>query len=197
MLPPAQAQQQTPQSSPMTPEMQDLLTQLKDIQEPSTIGWWPLAPGWWLAGIILLSLITLAVLALLQLRQRRERERYRQEGVRLLQEVDTSHPRAVEAINTLLKRVAVVSFGRRRCAALTGTAWVEFLQTSSGLEMSEPARNALLESLYRTDCGRDGITDLQSFAVQWVRRHNPQTYMDSTRKHETGQPQETAEVSGV
>lgn len=162
-----------PQSTPqLTPEMEQLLAQLKDIHEPAAIGWWPLAPGWWIAAGLLATALFFAAVFAWRLRQKRLRNRYRAEGQCLLQAVDTAAPRAVEQINILLKRVAVVTFGRRRCAALTGQGWVDFLQQTSPEPLPEAARRALIENLYRVEppAQRD-IETLQQFAIGWVRRH--------------------------
>jgi len=161
-----------PAPQQMTPEMQQLLDQLKDIHEPAAIGWWPLAPGWWVAAGILLALIFAIAVLLLRVRQQRRKNQYRTEGVRLLKAVNIRAPRAVEEINILLKRVAVVTFGRKRCAALTGNNWIQFLQQTAQPSMPESAQRALLESLYRTEPpAATDIAALQNYAVEWVRAH--------------------------
>lgn len=43
--------------SHLTPEMQQQLEQLKDIQLPEPVSWWPLAYGWWvLIGLVVCAL---------------------------------------------------------------------------------------------------------------------------------------------
>lgn len=194
--------QQNPQSPPLTPEMQELLTQLKDIQEPAAIGWWPPAPGWWLAVVILLSLMVIAGLAILRLRHKQQQRRYRTEGVHLLRAVDIKNPRAVEEINILLKRVAVVSFGRRRCAALTGQRWVDFLQRTAGEDLPAPARRALLEGLYRSDASGEGVPTLRDYAIRWVNQHDSEAFTTSkstarTANHSRQDPSKSPEAADV
>ncbi|WP_082859332.1 DUF4381 domain-containing protein [Microbulbifer sp. Q7] len=168
----APAPQNPPAPSPMSPEMQSLLAQLKDIQEPAPIGWWPLAPGWWMLAGLIVALLFAAGWLLLRLREKRRRNLYRAEGVRLLRALDLDAPRVVEAINILLKRVAVVTFGRDTCAPLTGQRWINFLESAVDDSMPEAARRALLENLYSD--ANAALTDLQAlrdFAIDWTRKH--------------------------
>lgn len=189
MLPTVQQAPQ-PNQPAMTPEMQALLGQLKDIHEPSAISWWPPAPGWWLLGALILLAITGAVLLYLRMRQKRLNNRYRAEGIRLLKHIDPSSPQAVEAINIILKRVAVVTYGRGPCAPLTGQRWIAFLENTAQLEMDTPARRALLDSLYQhKEADSQDFLALRDFAVSWVREHQLQ---DSTTRQE-----KPVEVSGV
>ncbi|WP_160153815.1 DUF4381 domain-containing protein [Microbulbifer sp. ALW1] len=167
------AQQQTAQPAPqMTPEMQALLEQLKDIHEPAAIGWWPLAPGWWILAGTLVALIFAAAFIFLRLRQKRRKNLYRSEGVRLLQAVDLANPRAVEEINILMKRVAVVTFGREPCAALTGERWIAFLQSSVDQPIPQAAKRALLENLYSDQLpSSSDVEALRDYAIYWAHKH--------------------------
>ncbi|WP_226661970.1 DUF4381 domain-containing protein [Microbulbifer aggregans] len=174
MLPTMQQAPQ-PNQPALTPEMQALLGQLKDIHEPSAIGWWPPAPGWWLLGALILLAIAGAAFLYSHMRQKRLKNRYRIEGIRLLDNIDPSSPQAVEAINIVLKRVAVAAYGRDPCAPLTGQRWIKFLEDTAQLEMDAPARRALLESLYQhKDADSQDFAALRDFAVNWVREHEIQ-----------------------
>ncbi|WP_105103990.1 DUF4381 domain-containing protein [Microbulbifer pacificus] len=161
-------------TNPMTPEMQELLAQLRDIHEPAPIGWWPLASGWWILAGAVIALVFTGILFALHLRQKRRRNLYRSEGVRLLQALNLGTPRAIEEINILLKRVAVVTYGRKATGPLTGQRWIRFLETSSEVPMPEPARRAILENLYSGAEGdQQSLKDFREFAIDWVRKHQP------------------------
>lgn len=185
----AQKQQATP-TPQLSPEAQELLKQLHDIQEPAPVGWWPPAPGWWVVAGILLAVLT----ALFWWRYRRRRlhqqNRYRVEAVRLLQQVDASAAAAPQEINELIKRVAVTTYGRSECGNLTGHAWLDFLRASADIDCPPAAERALLEHLYRADSTDEaGNIALRDFAISWVERHGPIP--------STPQPEATAEAGRV
>ncbi|WP_226704447.1 DUF4381 domain-containing protein [Microbulbifer elongatus] len=176
LSPPKQAAPpQTPAApTPMTPEMQSLLEQLKDIHEPAPIGWWPLAPGWWILAGLFIVLLFAAGWLFFRLREKRRRNLYRAEGVRLLKALDLGTPRVIEEINLLLKRVAVATFGRDTCGPLTGQHWIRFLESTTEEPMPESARRVLLESLYSsTSASRGDLEVLREFAIVWTRKHQP------------------------
>lgn len=101
---------------------------LKPMQQPEAIGWWPLAPGWWL--LVLLILVT----ALLLWRGWRQRQRDpRRYALRELEDVrqrfdqDGDTQAALVACNALLKRSAMTLFARHQVASLSGQRWLQFL----------------------------------------------------------------------
>ncbi|UHQ55852.1 MULTISPECIES: DUF4381 domain-containing protein [Microbulbifer] len=172
--------QQAPAQPPLSPEQQELLAQLRDIHEPAPLAWWPPAPGWWLLAALVVAAVILAALWIQHARDRVRRGRYRQEAVRLLQEVDIESPRATEELNEILKRVAVASYGRRRAGTLTGRQWLSFLEQSGGRPCPPMAQQALLEQLYRRDAfDADANSALQQFAIDWARSHK--TRIDDAR----------------
>ncbi len=97
---------------------------LRDIHLPAPIGWWPVAPGWWiLVGLLLLSLITIW-----SLRRFRQRRRMRRLALCQLEELaklpETELP---TALSRFLRQAAISHFPQQDCAGLTGQAWLEFL----------------------------------------------------------------------
>lgn len=150
----------------------DPLAQLHPLREPSLIGWWPLAPGWWL-------LLALAVLALAAgawyLYRRHRRNAYRRLGLRQLDSIQQRYvqqrntQQAAQAINALLKGVALKAYPRRDIAAISGEAWYEFLRGSAPAGPAlEPAA---LSAPYRPDAGHTDIEALLRAARHWISRH--------------------------
>ena len=110
---------------------QDPLAKLHPLRVPADIGWWPLAPGWWI--LIGCAVLLLAVLAY-RWHKHRQRNAYRRTALRQLETImdTTEHSIWLGQINALLKSVAVHAFPRRDIAALSGARWLEFLNNSCG-----------------------------------------------------------------
>ncbi|AWF81856.1 hypothetical protein BTJ40_14040 [Microbulbifer sp. A4B17] len=166
---------QSPAPQAPSPEAQELLSQLRDIQEPTAVNWWPPAPGWWILAVLILACLVAATLWWRQRRKKAERNRYRLEAASLLATVDVEQVGAVPEINEILKRVAVTTYSRTECGNLISTAWIEFLKKSAPLEFPIDAQQALLENLYRGSCDPDKNRALQEYAILWVKQHGQPT----------------------
>jgi hypothetical protein len=108
---------------------------LRDLHLPEAIGWWPLAPGWWLLiGLLVAGVVIVA------------RKCYREYGNNAarryaLSELDRSR-RAYETdgnlvalavqLSRLLRRTMLAYSPRNEVAGLTGRAWLSWLD--QGLE---------------------------------------------------------------
>ena len=179
------ATQQAPAKPQLSPEAQALLDQLRDVHAPAAPSWWPPAPGWWLLALLLLALIGASLFWLHKWRRRRAQNRYRAEGIRLLEKLDVGAPGAAQHANEILKRVAVTTYGRRACGNLTGRAWLDFLRQTSPAECPAPAEKVLLEQLYRSE--RADAADLEAlrdYAAQWIKTHEKQPGTKVTRTPE-------------
>jgi hypothetical protein len=154
----------------ITPPPQEL-AQLRDIHLPSPIGWWPLAPGWYV--LALLVLITLATTAYF-LTRHYIKNRAKRQALKLLdtyreQYQQERHQLSAARVSELLKRVALVYFPRSNVASLQGEAWITFLTDSSkGLDF-EKVRAELLEGPYQSNLSHD-LNLLFQMAHTWIRQ---------------------------
>jgi hypothetical protein len=151
---------------------QDPLANLHPLREPGVIGWWPLAPGWW----VLLAIAILALVALAWFLIRRYRANaYRRRALAQLAGIYTDFDRdgdsghCLQQVNALLKSVALRAWPRRQVAAATGEAWLAFLNGSSG-------GGELFDARYGTALYRGGEPDLDMAAIRaaatrWIVRH--------------------------
>ncbi|MEM6817585.1 MAG: DUF4381 domain-containing protein [Pseudomonadota bacterium] len=122
---------------------------LRDIHEPVPIGWWPLGPGWWVVGGILL--VAIAVASVYWYREgalrRLARSRLRA-CVGRWHEQKNDHQLLAD-LSEWLRRVAIAAHGRAEAAAPVGDAWRRLLDPSgSGLFSDAPA-SLLIDGVYR------------------------------------------------
>ncbi len=150
----------------------DALAQLKDIHLPEHIGWWPLAPGWYLVILLILFLIiTLSYLAY----KRHANALAKNQALQLLSsykeqyEKDRNAQLASARISELLRRVALVYYPRSEVASLHGDTWVEFLnQTSKGIDF-KPVKSMLLDSPFKTS-ETVNLKPLITRAQRWIKQ---------------------------
>jgi hypothetical protein len=167
-----------PLNNPAMPNSQQLdpLAQLHDIRLPAPIESWPPAFGWWLLG--LLALAAVAGLSYSLWRYWR-RQRYRREANTELQTIyaayqDSRDQQAyLRAYSDLLKRVALTHYPRHRVAALTGQAWVDFLDsTGRSLEFSMGAGQVLVQAPYQNQVEvQIDVAALQRLGSHWIKHH--------------------------
>ena len=150
----------------------DPLAQLNPLREPAAIGWWPLAPGWWL--LIILVLILCAV-ALWQLFARYRRNAYRRQGIAALSEIraqwqgNDDATTCLTQANALLKAVALRAFPQRDTASLTGEGWLSFLNTGSGFDAQ--FQLASLQAQYQALPDSVSVSDHLDAIARWIKAH--------------------------
>ncbi|WP_020558634.1 DUF4381 domain-containing protein [Thiofilum flexile] len=134
----------------MTPSTTEL--PLRPIHFPDPIGWWPPAIGWWL--LLILGAIALGMLLVEYHKYRTNRRRLAiQQALKELKLIEQHYHndkrQLVQAVSSLLRRVAMQQYGRSQTAGLTGAAWAEFLQQAGNPVMSADLAHALSEMPYR------------------------------------------------
>jgi hypothetical protein len=103
---------------------------LRDLHLPGMIGWWPLAPGWWvLLGCLVIALGFL-LRHYLRVRARRAASRHALQNLDALLDGYEQHRNAVTftaAVSELLRRTMLAYAPRDEVAGLTGEAWLAWL----------------------------------------------------------------------
>jgi hypothetical protein len=142
----------------MNPALQDL----HDIHLPAPVSWWPPAPGWWLLAA-LLALIVIGLLVWRQLRRRNNWRRYALGELATLRQ-HSSPASAVRELSVLLRRVAISRFPREEVAALSGDAWLGFLDRPLGKDAAFQTHGQLLVTApYARDSVIDEAADTATF----------------------------------
>ncbi len=142
---------------------------LRDLHLPELIGWWPLAPGWWV--VIAAALVGLGFLFRYWL-QSRSRSAARRYALRQLQHVVSDydeHKNAVEffgAISELLRRTMLAYAPRLDVAGLAGEEWLAWLDRDlpQPVFVNGPGRQ-LLDLPYRDRNARQEVLDLPRFVA--------------------------------
>jgi len=94
----------------------DPLAQLRDLHLPDPIGWWPLAPGWLLVGLVLLSMILLGCWCSWRAWRKWRSGRYRRLAVAELQCAFEDYSRTqngvlfLQQLSQILRRAALLAF---------------------------------------------------------------------------------------
>lgn len=156
----------------------DPLAQLQDIHLPDAVSWWPPAPGWlFVCGVLLVAAGFFATRWFLGYR----RNRYRRVAVSELEQLAAAldarkNPTStLQAVNGLLKRVALRAYSREDVAQLHGADWASFLAERGklGKRQAETAR-LLAEAPYQAEppiSGQKELADCIQMARDWIRRH--------------------------
>ena len=142
----------------------DPLAALRPLHPPAPVDWWPPAPGWWVLAVLLLVLTGLGW----WYHRRTALRRAALKELRQLERNETDATRLASGVNQLLRRVALACFPRRQVAALSGAAWLRFLDTSSGGTgfCSGPGRVLATAPFARES--RLERTALLALARQWI-----------------------------
>ena len=121
------------------------LQNLNDIVVPGPVGWWPLAPGWYVLGAI--AFIACLVLAFRWWR-RWQGNRYRRQAMTELALIrGQASGENLQQLPALLKRAALSIWPREEVASLTGLAWHRFLDESAATERFCSGAGDTLEQL--------------------------------------------------
>lgn len=141
---------------------------LRGLHVPDGVSPWPPGPGWWLvAGAALIG----ALLTVWRLRRGGPlRRAARRELARVAAAYgrDGDHRALAARVSRLLRRTARERWGWRRVAALTGEAWLAFLDEGvSGSPFREGPGRALARAPYRPGETVDGPGLLRA-AREWI-----------------------------
>ena len=103
---------------------------IRDLHLPDAVGWWPLAPGWW----IVLALLAFALLIALRrawiAHRRSSARRYALKQLHSSTDAYTKHGDAVLLgiqLSELVRRTMLAYAPRKEVAGLTGKAWLDWL----------------------------------------------------------------------
>ena len=141
------------------------LDNLQDIIVPDAPGFFPLAPGWYVLLLILLTLLLhFSYRSFLAYRQ----NRYRREAL-----AELPHTVTVNALLSLAKRVALAAYGREKTATLSGSEWWTFMESHSDVKIASNLRETLEKSLYDPAYkgNKETEKEVAAFVKIWIETH--------------------------
>ena len=139
---------------------------LRDLHLPEPIGWWPLAPGWW---IVIAALLFALGWLLLRAWRRYQFHAPRRYAIRELASVEAEYlehrnPVALgQQLSELLRRAMLAYAPRHEVAGLTGDAWLEWLDKDLPVPyFHTEGGKSLLQLPYRNPHGDFGDVDINA-----------------------------------
>ncbi len=149
---------------------------LRDIHLPVPIGWWPLAPGWWiLSGCVLVTLLAAGGFWRWWRRtrlRRQARQRLAEIAAAFARHAD--HHRLAGELSILCRQVALQSFGPEDAAALTGSAWLSRLESTSRAQFfSTGAGRILATAPYDPAASTFDAAAILAGCEEWLRHLPP------------------------
>lgn len=155
----------------------DALAQLRDIDLPEPVGWWPPAPGWWLLAAVIIILATVALNYLLA---RRRRLFFRRQARQLLArcwdtyQQDRNDRRFLEALLTVVRRASKTDHRQGHLEAMTAVQLIKMLDDSCAGTLSTHITSTDIESLlYRRQAQPLSTVQAQSLYAavgSWLKR---------------------------
>lgn len=149
---------------------------LHDIVEPAPVSWWPLAPGWYVLGVVVLSLL---VVAAVKLWVRWKANAYRRVAI-----AELADATSVRDVSQLLRRTALASVSRGELATLTEEAWPDWLASRYEAAMPPGVRQTLAGSIYRPHEQEADLSSLKRYAADWIRGHHVPPQSSPARANE-------------
>lgn len=176
------------------------LDQLADIHLPDPVGWWPLAPGWWL----LLALAIVAAIIYLLARRRAAMNRYRKlaraelDNIYSAYQADQDAAMFLQNISVLLRRTALTAYPQTFNASIKGQAWLEWLdgvnppkKTDPNLRFSSEVGQAFISASYQKTPTVNAPA-IHQLCAHWIEHHSTQH-----QKTPAPKPVKTAEANHV
>ena len=149
----------------------DPLAQLRDIHLPEAVSWWPLAPGLWVLGALLVAGLAFTVHFFWQ---RHHAFTYRRQAlIKVKQLPNNCQHQRITALLVLLKRVAVSAYPEFHLTSLNQAEFIAFLnQTTPKAGFDQlPADWQRLFYDKDSEVSAELVDQLVASGTQWIKGH--------------------------
>lgn len=152
-----------------------LLTQLRGIQMPEPVSWWPLAIGWWILLAITLLLLAIGIKKIVA---KKTRNKYRKAALSELQQSlhvwqqDNNTSQYLHKSNAILKRIIRQLEQNTPSSNLntSGTKWEQTLNQYTQQPISADTLKALSIECYQ-DKPTSNIEQCHQQIETWIKTH--------------------------
>lgn len=148
----------------------DPLSDLRDIHLPDPVSFWPPAPGWWMALILIMGLVPLSIWAFRKFRTPKafKTARHELQGLRESYAANQHDHTLTSGLSRLLRRYSMAVYGREQVAGLTGQQWLTFLNEKGMTnQFTEGAGKVLVSAPYGSHESVQG-QELLTTVEQWL-----------------------------
>ena len=146
--------------------MQETALPLRDLHLPAAIGWWPLAPGWWLAIVLLAALLCYGLYRAYLRRRHNAPRRFALRELARYESAYLEHRNPVmlgKQMSELLRRAMLAYSERDEVAGLTGEAWLQWLDRGMPLPyFHTEGGKSLMQLPYRDAAGDFSDVDIDA-----------------------------------
>lgn len=145
------------------------LDNLHDIIIPDPIGFFPLASGWYM---VFLLLVTYAIHFSVKRYKNYQKDLYRRDALERILSFERSKSSALELIS-LAKIVGFSAYGREEIAKLSGESWWEFMELNSKVKIPQTLKSEIDKLLYRSDYQLEETTydEIAGMVKIWIETH--------------------------
>jgi len=146
------------------------LDNLHDIIVPDAIGFFPPAPGWYIVGLLLLTLLFHWSI---QGYKKYQKSQYKRDALKELETYNQSNKEEVIMLLSLAKRVGIVAFGRPNIAKLSDDSWWDFMEQHSKAKVPSALRITLSKCLYDASYIMDSglYEQTKTMVTVWIKTH--------------------------
>lgn len=163
----------------------DPLAQLRDIQLPEAISWWPLAPGWWILIMFAASFLGWTVFRLLK---HHRSNLYRRQAIKKISRINAQQDLTVNQKLVLLfetlKQTIKSAYPDQNFSSRDLNVFVNILQQSCSVTIFKDLPADLNVILYGkatvAETGNELVEKLMFSAKIWIEKHHTQTKLEVT-----------------
>jgi len=146
--------------------MEETALPLRDLHLPEPVGWWPLAPGWWLLIIVFAAFLGYVLYRAYRRYRHNAPRRFALGQLARFESEYLAHRNPVtlgKQLSELLRRGMLAYAERDEVAGLTGDAWLEWLDCGMPLPyFHTDGGKSLLRLPYRDPAGDFSDVDIDA-----------------------------------